>query len=187
MVANEARPTLWTIGHSNRSADAFAGMLQAAGIEVLADVRRYPASRWSPQFDAAALAAQLDVLGIDYLPMPALGGRRTPSADSPNVALRAGGGLQAYADYMQTPAFRHAQARLAAIAGQRRTAVMCAEAQWQRCHRSLISDAFKAAGWRVLHIDGNGLEEHPYTAAARVLDGRPDYTRAPEARQGSLF
>ena len=168
--------TLWTIGHSTREWDVFTGMLREAGIEALADVRRYPGSRRNPQFSAEAMGAALPEAGIAFVAMPALGGRRAPRKDSPNTAWR-NVHFRGYADYMDTGDYQAARDRLAELATARRTAVMCAEAMWWQCHRSLIADDFKAAGWTVLHLmQPSRTEEHPYTGAARIVDGRLDYS-----------
>lgn len=179
-------PTLWTIGHSIRPWDAFVAMLREAGIEVVVDVRRFAGSHRHPQYASEAMAQALPAAGIDYVPMPELGGRRRPRPDSPNTAWRSEA-FRGYADYMQTTAYAAACERLAAIATSRRTAVMCAEAVWWRCHRALISDDFKARGWHVIHLVALGRhEEHPYTSAARIDEaGRLDY--GADEPQADLF
>ena len=178
--------TLWTIGHSVRPWDEFVGMLVAARIDALADVRRFAGSRRNPQFSGETMAAALAKKSIDYLPMPDLGGRRPAREDSPNLAWR-NAGFRGYADYMATLPYRAARERLAKLAQEKRTAVMCAEAMWWQCHRSLISDDFKAEGWQVIHLLSPGREqEHPYTSAARIVEGRLDYT-LPADPQSPLF
>lgn len=168
-------PGVWTIGHSTRSADEFLALLTANGIEAVADVRRHAGSRRYPQFNPPALAATLARHGIDYVPMPALGGRRKPRADSRNTAWRSES-FRGFADYMETPAFHAAIGALCELAGRRRSAILCAEAVWWRCHRSLIADFLKAAGIDVRHILGPGKTEvHPYTPAAQLVDGRLSY------------
>lgn len=176
---------LWTVGHSNLAWDDFVGMLQAAGIQALVDVRRFAGSRRNPQFGTEAMAEALPRAGIDYVPMPGLGGRRKPDPHSHNVAWRHPA-FRAYADYMETADYQQARQRLAELASRERTAVMCAESCWWQCHRSLISDDFKADGWTVLHLQGGREKEHPYTGAARIVDGRLDYT-IPEDGQAPLF
>lgn len=177
---------LWTIGHSTRPFDAFVALLREADIAAVADVRRFAGSRRNPQFSTESMREALHSAGIDYVAMPALGGRRAARPDAPPTVWR-NAGFRGYADYMQTTAYAQAREQLAALAHAQRTAVMCAEAMWWQCHRSLISDDFKATGWTVLHIVGPGrIEGHPYTAAARLEDGRLTYSPPPEA-QGTLF
>lgn len=179
---DEAR-TLWTVGHSTHPWDAFVDMLRAGGIEAIADVRLLAGSRRHPQFNGDVMAVELPKAGIAYEPFRDLGGRRRPRKDSPNTAWR-NAAFRGYADYMETPPYRQARARLAALAAERRAAVMCAEAVWWQCHRSLISDDFKASGWTVLHLQlGGRVSEHPYTGAARIVDGRLDYSQ-PDVQQG---
>lgn len=186
MAAMQATPTLWTIGHSTHAWDAFLAILQGAGIEAVADVRLLAGSRRHPQFNGDALVEALPAAGIRYLPMRDLGGRRRPRPDTRNTAWRHPA-FRGYADYMETAPYRDARDRLAAVARDLRTTVMCAEAVWWQCHRSLISDDFKAGGWTVLHLRGGGrVQEHPYTGAARIVDGRLDYS-LPEDPQGGLF
>lgn len=187
-MTEKSAGTLWTIGHSIRAWDEFAAMLLAARIEVLADVRRFAGSRRNPQFSGQVMGAALAESEIAYVPMPELGGRRPARADSPNLAWR-NASFRGYADYMQTPDYRAARERLAELARAKQVAVMCAEAMWWQCHRSLIADDFKAAGWEVIHLLSPGREqEHPYTSAARIVEGRLDYTAQAEGdQQASLF
>jgi uncharacterized protein (DUF488 family) len=178
--------TLWTIGHSTRDWDTFVALLQAARIEALADVRRFAGSRRHPQFSGEVMAQQLPDAGIAYVPMPALGGRRTAQPDSPNTAWR-NASFRGYADYMATDEYRVARARLEALAIGQPVAVMCAEALWWQCHRGLIADDFKARGWEVVHLlAAERQEAHPYTAAASIVDGRLEYRAAPDP-QPQLF
>lgn len=168
--------TLWTIGHSTRTSDEFIALLTANRIEALADVRHFPGSRKYPHFNVEPLQRAVQDAGIDYLPFAELGGRRKVRPDSPNIAWRHPA-FRGYADYMETPAFHEGIERLKLIACAERTAIMCAEAVWWRCHRGLISDVFKLGGTRVLHITGpSAPREHPYTSAAQVIDGHLDYT-----------
>lgn len=166
--------TLWTIGHSILAWDAFVARLVDARIATLVDVRRHAGSRRHPQFSGETMASTLPDAGIAYVPMPDLGGRRSARKDSPNTAWR-NASFRGYADYMETPVFAAAATTLADIALASHTAVMCAEALWWQCHRALISDRFKADGWEVLHLREGRVEVHPYTKAARIVDGRLDY------------
>jgi uncharacterized protein (DUF488 family) len=167
--------TIWTIGHSNRSIDAFIEVLRPHRIELLADIRRYPGSRSQPQFNEAPLAESLRSAGIDYILMTDLGGRRRPRAGSQNTAWRSDQ-FRGYADYMETAEFADAIGRLLDLAKQHRTAIMCSEAVWWRCHRSLVADYLKVRGLDVLHISSpSKAQPHPYTSAAQVIDGRLSY------------
>jgi uncharacterized protein (DUF488 family) len=169
--------TAWTVGHSTLDIEAFIAELTPNGIALVGDVRRFPGSRRHPQFGAAALERSLAAAGVAYVPFTELGGRRTARPDSPNTAWR-NAAFRGYADYMATPEFAEGFARLVRVAHEHRTAVMCAEALWFRCHRSLIADAYTAAGGRVLHIgQGGRVTEHPMTSAARIVDGRLVYRK----------
>ena len=166
---------IWTIGHSTHPEEKFAQMLVAHRIEVLVDVRTFPGSRRYPQFNKSALAESLAQHGIRYQHEPRLGGRRTPRKDSHNTAWR-NASFRGYADYMETAEFAAGLKDLLQLARAERTAVMCAEAVWWRCHRSLIADYLKAAGHTVIHIiDEKKAEEHPFTSAARLVDGELSY------------
>ena len=167
--------TVWTVGHSTRSAEEFGQILRAHGIQVLVDVRSFPGSRRYPQFNRAALLESLMQLGIEYKHEPRLGGRRTPRKDSHNTAWK-NASFRAYADHTETEEFRNGVEELLELARDARVAVMCAEAVWWRCHRSLIADYLKAKGHTVIHIlDEKKTEEHPFTSAARIVDGELSY------------
>ena len=163
--------TVWTVGHSTRSGEEFAQILLAHGIQVLVDVRSFPGSRRYPQFNREALAESLQQVGIEYRHEPRLGGRRTPRKDSHNIAWK-NASFRAYADHMETEEFRNAVEDLLELAVSSRTAVMCAEALWWRCHRRLISDYLKTEGHAVIHIlDKNKTQEHPVTLFSHGLNG----------------
>ncbi len=177
---------IWTIGHSTYSSDEFIALLAAHGLEALADVRRFPGSRRHAQFNRDQLAASLESAGIAYHWFEALGGRRSARPDSRNTAW-SNAGFRGYADYMETAAFRGAADELLALAKKSRTAMMCAEAYWRRCHRALLSDYLKAAGLEVIHIlDRKTSEPHPFTQPAFVADGRLSYVQ-PSATQQRRF
>lgn len=167
--------TIWTIGHSTRTQEAFLSLLEAHGIRLLADVRHYPGSRRFPHFNRERLKPAVEEAGVRYAHLPGLGGRRKARPDSPNTAWR-NEAFRGYADYMETPAFREAAERLETLAREAPAAVMCAEAVWWRCHRSMIADWLKSRGWTVLHIlDEGRAEEHPYTPPARIVRDRLTY------------
>jgi uncharacterized protein (DUF488 family) len=168
-----------TVGHSNHEEGEFVELLRGAGVELIADVRRYPGSRRQPHFERTALAAVLLEAGIAYRWLgESLGGRRKPLPDSPNGAWQ-NGQFRGYADHMASEEFAAGIAELEELARQQRVAVMCAEAWWVRCHRRLIADALTARGWRVLHLESNGrLTEHELTDFAVVEDGIVTYPAA---------
>ena len=167
--------TVWTVGHSTRSGEEFGQILRVHEIQVLVDVRSFPGSRRYPQFNREALSESLAKLGIEYKHAPRLGGRRAPRKDSHNTAWK-NASFRAYADHTETDEFRNGVEELLELADDSRVAVMCAEAVWWRCHRSLISDYLKAKGHTVIHIlDENKTEEHPFTSAARIVDGELSY------------
>jgi uncharacterized protein (DUF488 family) len=150
----------FTIGHSTHSLDGLVALLARHVVERVADVRRTPRSRRHPQFDLDSLAAELPERGIDYRHLPALGGRRRPRPDSPNGGWEHEA-FRGYADYALTGEFAAGLTELCALACERPTAVMCAEALWWRCHRRLIADRLTATGWSVCHIAADGgLSEH---------------------------
>jgi len=178
---------VYTIGHSTRSQDELIGLLREAGVTFLADVRSFPRSRANPQFNSEVLADALAGAGIDYRHMKALGGRRGAQdlgKPSPNGLWRQGA-FRNYADYALSPAFSRALAELRAMARERRSAIMCAEAVWWRCHRRIITDYLLAAGEEVRHILGPG-EVQPAAltpGAAPQADGTVHYP----GEQGELF
>jgi len=165
-----------SVGHSNHEEDEFLELVRGAGIELIADVRRYPGSRRQPHFERTALAAVLLEADVGYRSLgETLGGRRRPVPGSPNGAWE-GDQFRGYADHMASPEFAAGMEELEEIAREQRVAMMCAEAWWVRCHRRLIADALMARGWRVLHLGANGrLEEHQLTDFAVVESGVVTY------------
>jgi len=167
--------TLYTVGHSNRGADEFLDLLKGNRIEVLADIRKLPGSNKYPHFNRDELAELLGRAGIGYVYLSELGGRRKQNKDSRNTVWR-NGSFRAYADHMETDEFRRGVAALLGRAVEKRTAIMCSEAVWWRCHRALITDHLKSAGVTVLHImNARDNRPHPYTSAARVTRGKLSY------------
>ena len=167
--------TVWTIGHSTRARGDFLDLLAGHGIQTLADVRRFPGSKRYPHFAQDALSHALEAHGIAYRWLPALGGRRRPRTDSRNTAWR-NASFCGYADHMESAAFAAGLDELLGLAGQARTALMCAEAPWWRCHRALIADVLRVRGIEVVHIlDARESLPHPYTSAARIVEDRLTY------------
>ena len=162
---------IYTIGHSTRELGEFLGLLDAHGVTQVVDVRRYPASRRHPQFAREAFTTALHEIGVAYHHEPELGGRRAARRDSANTAWRSAG-FRGYADYMETPDFAAALARLRDLARARPTAILCAEAVPWRCHRQLIADALVARGEDVSHIlSATRADPHRLSAHAQVLAG----------------
>jgi uncharacterized protein (DUF488 family) len=170
--------TIWTIGHSTRPIDEFLALLKAHHIESLVDVRHFPASRRYPHFGKERLAEFLAKAGIEYHHLLRLGGRRRPQPDSHNTGWR-NEAFRGYADYMETNAFAEGIDCLLDLVDNKRVALMCAEAVWWRCHRGLIADHLKARGHEVLHIQSTtSAQEHPFTSAARIVNGKLSYQAA---------
>ncbi|MBD7952743.1 DUF488 domain-containing protein [Stenotrophomonas sp. Sa5BUN4] len=161
--------TLWTIGHSTRPWDTFLQLLTAHGISAIADVRRFPGSRRHPWFASEQMADTLPNLGVTYQWIPELGGRRRVQPESPNGAWD-NAAFQGYADHMTSAEFASGLEKVLALAGTHRTALMCAEAPWWRCHRRLISDLLTHRGNQVLHIvSGAEPEPHPLNPMAQAM------------------
>jgi uncharacterized protein (DUF488 family) len=160
--------TVFTVGHSTLPIERSVGVLHAYGVERLGDVRTIPRSRRNPQFNADALRAALGTERIGYVPLTGLGGLRKPRADSPNTGWR-NDSFRGYADYMQTPAFEQALARLIEVSRSARTAIMCAEAVPWHCHRSLVADALLVRGITVVDIlSERSFRQHALTPFAHV-------------------
>ncbi|MFN2578538.1 MAG: DUF488 family protein [Pyrinomonadaceae bacterium] len=167
--------SIWTIGHSTQSIEEFINKLKAFEIRCLADVRSFPGSRRYPHFNKENLEASLAGAEIRYEHFPKLGGRRRARTDSLNLAWR-NQSFRGYADYMETNEFRSGIDRLLNLVTTQRTAIMCSEAVWWRCHRSMISDYLKVKGIAVHHIMAIGKADlHPFTSAAAIVNGELSY------------
>jgi uncharacterized protein (DUF488 family) len=163
--------TVWTVGHSTRTAAEFRTLLSAYGIELVVDVRRFPGSRRLPHFAATALERDLANAGVLYHGTPVLGGRRVPALESPNDAWR-DPAFRGYADYLATDAFADGLLELLLLAHGLRTSIMCAELLWWRCHRRLIADVLVSLGISVVHIrDREFAEPHRLGPPARLDHG----------------
>jgi uncharacterized protein (DUF488 family) len=164
-----------TIGHSTRTWKEFLNLLRAHRVERVVDVRTIPRSRHNPQFDRAILSKKLRAARIGYVHLPRLGGLRHARRDSPNMGWR-NASFRGFADYMQTPDFDAGLQRLIKLAGQKRSAIMCAEAVPWRCHRSLIADALTVRGIRVDSIMSRKcFRVHSITSFALVQGYRITY------------
>jgi uncharacterized protein (DUF488 family) len=179
---------VWTVGHSTHSADAFAALLAGHEIEQVADVRTVPKSRRHPHFHAEALARDLAARDVSYAHLPRLGGWRPTRTDSPNGAWR-NTSFRGYADYAMSEEFATGLAQLRELAATRRTAMMCSESLWWRCHRRLIADRLVAGGDAVCHIGSDARSSaHELTSFAVVGPDRqityPGSAHAAATRDG---
>jgi uncharacterized protein (DUF488 family) len=162
---------IWSVGHGARPLGVLLEMLRAVDVESLADVRLAPGSRRHPHFNARSLEAALGEVGIAYVHLPEIGGRREPRADSPHRGLRVAA-FRGYADHMSTAEFARGYERLVSLARESRAAFMCAETLWWRCHRRLIADRLTVDGWRVTHLLApRKSEPHVLWDAARISNG----------------
>jgi len=178
-MKKETTPTLvFALGHSTRPISKFVGILDAHRISTLVDIRTIPRSRRNPQFDGAALRATLADAGIGYVQIKDLGGLRRPLKGSLTNAAWLNDSFRGFADYMQTERFEAALEKLVELAGGARVAIMCAEGNPFRCHRSLVADSLEARGTHVVHISGAGEgRRHKMTPFADVVGTRVTYPR----------
>lgn len=168
--------TIWTVGHSTRSMEDFIELVKSFKIKRIIDIRSFPGSRKFPQFNKESLEISLPLDGIEYFHLKNLGGRRKTRKDSKNTAWRLDA-FRGYADYMETDDFMKGIEELEQISIKKRTAYMCSESLWWRCHRSLVSDYLKLKGWKVMHImEVSKATEHPYTKPAKIVDGNLNYS-----------
>ncbi|MEA2782655.1 MAG: hypothetical protein QOK29_4199 [Rhodospirillaceae bacterium] len=160
----------FTVGHSTRPLQEFAGLLREAEVQLVVDVRTVPRSRTNPQYNSDVLPVALSEFQIAYQHMPALGGLRGRSRAVPREvnAFWGNQSFHNYADYALTPAFHSGLARLRELGQEQRCAIMCAEALWWRCHRRIIADHLINQHETVFHIFGpDHVEPARLTRAAR--------------------
>ncbi len=170
--------TIYAIGHSTRSLESFLEILQAHGVTLLADIRTVPKSRHNPQISRELLEQELPRHGVQYQHLKDLGGLRRPNKDSVNTGWE-NASFRGYADYMQTPEFRAALEKLVELAAHAHVAIMCAEGNPFRCHRSLVADALTVRGITVLHISSRkSAKPHRLTPFAKVQGTRITYPPA---------
>jgi len=161
----------FTIGHSNRSLDAFVALLQEAGITLLADIRTVPRSRANPQFNQDALPGSLAGFHVSYEHIASLGGLRGKSRTVPREinGFWENDSFHNYADYALSDAFREGLDHLIARGRRQRIAIMCSEAVWWRCHRRIVADYLIARDEQVFHIMGPGhIDQASITPGATI-------------------
>jgi uncharacterized protein (DUF488 family) len=171
LTAAATEPELITVGHGTAGREELAALLRAAGVAAVVDVRTAPGSRRDPELARERMARWLPEHGIAYRWEPALGGFRRAPADSPDVVWR-NDAFRGYAAHARSPAFTAAMDAVLAQAAGERTAVMCSETVWWRCHRRLIADfAVVARGVPVRHLLHDGrLTRHAPTPGVRLRD-----------------
>src|ERR1700686_2100664 len=168
-------PDILTIGHSTRTWREFLEILRAQRVKRVIDIRSIPRSRHNPQFNRATLSTKLRAARIGYVHLRKLGGLRHAQRDSPNMGWR-NASFRGFADYMQTSEFEVGLHRLMKLAGQKPSAIMCAEAVPWRCHRSLIADALTVRGIQVADIMSiHRSQIHSLIPFARVQGHRITY------------
>ena len=180
---------LYSIGHSTHPLDEFLALLAQHRIELLADIRRFPGSRRYPHFNREDLAAALREAGVGYRWFEALGGRRGKSDQSvsKNAGLR-NASFRNYADYMPSQEFSSAVEQLLEAARGQRTALMCSESVFWRCHRRLVSDYLLARGVTVQHIMPSGeIRPHVLTVDAEIEDEVVTYPLPPTDQKQLSF
>ena len=172
---------LYTIGHSTHPLEEFVGLLQKHGIDTLVDVRTVPRSRTNPQYNLDTLPESLAEHGIAHHYNKGLGGLRHSRPDSPNMGWR-NASFRGYADYMATPEFDEALSELVARTEQGTVAIMCAEAVWWRCHRSMVAEAMIVRGHEAQHIMPDGRLNQAKLRDFAVVDGTSiSYPPEPDA------
>jgi uncharacterized protein (DUF488 family) len=188
-MSTALRPVLYTVGHSTRPSEEMIEILEAVAVTCLVDVRGIPRSRTNPQYNIDMLPRTLDDAHIDYVHLPALGGRRSRSR---TVDERANSGwtqrsFHNYADYAITPPFRDGLDHLLRLTMQRTCAIMCAEAVWWRCHRRIISDHVLAHGIRVVHLLTASRREPAAMTSFAIIggDARASYPGAESRKHHS--
>jgi uncharacterized protein (DUF488 family) len=166
---------IYTIGHSTLTKDEFIGLLNQNGIKTLVDIRSYPGSRHCPHFSQESMAGWLLRAGIEYKHLVGLGGRKHTCADHSVNRWWTHSAFRSYADYALTDPFHRSFKELQKIAAKKPTAIMCAEIQWWRCHRRIVTDYLIAADWDVRHIMGERVTSAELSQGARPQEGHIVY------------
>ncbi len=167
---------LFTIGHSTRTIERLIGVLAAYRVEMVADIRSYPRSHRNPQFSSDAIKQELSKHGIRYLWLPKLGGRRKGLGEDSKNKCWKNQSFRNYADYMETATFRQGIDELIQLSAGSTVAIMCAEALYWRCHRSMVADFLKSLDVQVTHIfDEKKAQVHEYSQCTKIINGRLTY------------
>ncbi len=172
---------IYALGYSNLEIAKFIKILKSHSVDTLVDVRTIPKSRHQPDFNEARLSSRLKRNGIEYVHFKELGGLRKPSKEPINMGWR-NESFRGFADYMQTRAFASAVLKLIGLSRKHTLAMMCAEGNPFRCHRSLIADALTVRGRKVYHISGiSGSRLHELTSFAKVKGTKITYPKSRSA------
>jgi uncharacterized protein (DUF488 family) len=163
------------MGHSTRTIESFIDLLKAHSINLLVDIRTIPKSRHNPQFNEDALKKKLNDNKIRYLHMKGLGGLRHTNKNSINLGWH-NSSFRGFADYMQEKEFTSSLKELIALSKMHTVAIMCAEGNPFRCHRSLVADALLVRHVKALHISSKiSAHEHALTPFAKVKGRKITY------------
>ena len=162
----------FTIGHSTRSIAEFVELLRQGRVGLVVDIRTVPRSRTNPHYNLDALPEALAPYQIGHTRIAALGGLRKRSDVPPEVnGWWQNRSFHNYADYAMSDAFLEGLHELIALGRERRTAVMCSEAVWWRCHRRFVADHLLARGEAVFHLMGADKVEPARLTEAAVDAG----------------
>lgn len=172
---------LISVGHGSLDRAGLLRLLLGAGVEALVDIRRFPNSRQNPDVEMGAVAAWAAEAGVDYRWDSRLGGRRTlPAGSEPEDTWWRVRQFAAYAAHTRTAPFGQAATELVAQSKRRRTAMMCSEAVWWRCHRRIVADvavlAFSVPVCHLMH-DGRRVAHEPSEGARLRPDGHVVWDR----------
>ncbi len=171
-------PPVFTVGHSTRSIAEFVEILRFGEVRLVVDVRTMPRSRTNPQYNLDALPSALGEYQIGHRYIAALGGLRSRAHEIP-VEVNAfwqNRSFHNYADYALSDAFAGGLEELQRLSSEQRTAIMCSEAVWWRCHRRIIADYLILSGREVFHLmSDKRLEPAKMTLGAKEQDGKLFY------------
>ena len=162
---------IYTIGHSSKSIADFVELLRVGKVQFVVDIRSIARSRTNPQYNLDILPKALAVYQIGHAQIPELGGLRKKSRTVPPEVngFWINQSFHNYADHALSDEFRTGLDRLLELAGDRRCAIMCAEAVWWRCHRRIVADYLLQKGREVVHLMGlSRAEPAMMNAAAQV-------------------
>ena len=178
---------VYTIGHGMKPFEEFVRILKHYEIEIVADIRSFPASRRHAHFSGTYLERELPSFGMSYLWCRALGGFRKKGLGdrSPNIALK-NLSFRNYADYMLSRSFQESVALLLKIVQKDKVCLLCAETLPFRCHRWILSDYLTAHGTEVVHLmDIRKCEVHKMSRWAAVREGWVIYDKTETSSPGA--